>query len=110
MGCVHADGGSPNAVCPRCSDTDDRGDFGAAQMRKEKQVDPGNEFSAPKPGGLTWLISLIRKQPDLNLKTGEGKMLLDEIDRLTAELTSVSDKYRHYLECWSASSGEEPGR
>lgn len=51
-----------------------------------RSIDPGNEFGAPKPGGLPWLIALLRKQPDLNLKTGEGRLLLDEVDRLSGLL------------------------
>lgn len=56
-----------------------------------KIIDPGNEFSGPKSGSLAWLIGMIRKHPDLNLKTGEGKMLVDEIDRLNLELEKLRE-------------------
>lgn len=55
------------------------------KMHGDKQVDPGNEFSSPSKKKLLDVIAWVRKQPDANLKTGEGKLLLDEIDRLASE-------------------------
>lgn len=51
-----------------------------------KPVDPGNEFSSPSVKKLADVIAWVRKQPDANLKTGEGKLLLDEIDRVAGLL------------------------
>jgi hypothetical protein len=57
----------------------------------EKVLDPGNEFSSPNAKKLEGIIAWLRKQPDANLKTGEGKLLLDEIDRLTGELHKAKE-------------------
>lgn len=56
------------------------------QAHADKPLDPGNEFSGPSDKKLTNIIMWVRKHPDMNLRTGEGKVLLDEIDRLAAEL------------------------
>lgn len=79
-------------------------------METTRIIDPGAEFSAPKPGGLPWLIALLRKQPDLNLKTGEGKLMLDEIDRLAGELLVAQDTIQQLrTETYSRVTNEDAG-
>lgn len=56
------------------------------KVHADKVVDPGNEFSSPGAKKLVDLIAWVRRAPDANLKTGEGALLLAEIDRLAAEL------------------------
>lgn len=55
-------------------------------MASEHIVDPGNEFSGPSNKKLVELIVWLRKHPDMTLRSGEGKLLLDEIDRLAAQV------------------------
>lgn len=52
------------------------------QRSHTKVIDPGAEFSAPKSNKLKDVIDWVRKHPDCTLKSGEAKLLLDEIDRL----------------------------
>jgi hypothetical protein len=59
------------------------------QKHGEKAIDPGNEFSSPSTKKLAGVLEWVRRQPDANLKTGEGKLLVDEIDRLVKELEMV---------------------
>lgn len=57
----------------------------------DKLTDPGNEFSSPGAKKLADLMAWIRRAPDANLKTGEGKLLLDEIDHQTRRADEAED-------------------
>lgn len=81
-----------------CETHDDLGRPIIAHQRSA--IDPDNEFSAPRSGSLPWLIALLRKQPDLNLKTGEGTMLLNEIDRLAGELLMAKTTITQLKQGW----------
>lgn len=63
--------------------------LGRAVDKLDGKIDPGNEFSGPSNKKLDDLINWIRRQPDANLRTGEAKLLLDEIDRLNEIITNL---------------------
>jgi hypothetical protein len=66
---------------------------GGLMLPLEKPIDPGAEFSKPKPHTLEWILDFIRRHPGASTRTGEADLLVAEIDRLRVELDRMTEAF-----------------